>query len=191
MKFYEKTWFIVIMLIIFFPVGLILVWTNKKWSQKGKITATAVVAILLIIGLIDNASGGGESATASNTAIEETKIETTSAEPETEATTTEETTAETEAATTEEITAETEAATTEEITAETEVSTTTTKETTTAATKEEKQQMYVLNTSSKKIHYPKCRAVEKIASDNYDETYDYDGAIANGYEPCGICEPRK
>ena len=179
MKFYEKTWFIVIMLIIFFPVGLILVWTNKKWSQKGKITATAVVAILLIIGLIDNASGGGESATASNTAIEETKIETTSAEPETEATTTEETTA------------ETEAATTEEITAETEVSTTTTKETTTAATKEEKQQMYVLNTSSKKIHYPKCQAVEKIASDNYGETYDYDGAIANGYEPCGICEPRK
>ena len=49
MKFYEKTWFIVLMLIIFFPVGLILVWTNKNWSQKGKITTTAVVAILLII----------------------------------------------------------------------------------------------------------------------------------------------
>ena len=50
-KFYEQTWFIVLILIIFFPAGLVLVWTNKQWSQKGKIIATAIVAVLVILGL--------------------------------------------------------------------------------------------------------------------------------------------
>ena len=50
-KFYEQTWFIVLILIIFFPAGLVLVWTNKQWSQKGKIIATVIVAVLVILGL--------------------------------------------------------------------------------------------------------------------------------------------
>lgn len=50
-KFYEQTWFIVLILIVFFPAGLILVWTNKQWSQKGKIIATVIVAVLVILGL--------------------------------------------------------------------------------------------------------------------------------------------
>lgn len=53
-KFYEQTWFIVLILIFFFPVGLVLVWTNKHWSQKGKIIATVIVAVLVIIGLGSN-----------------------------------------------------------------------------------------------------------------------------------------
>lgn len=50
-KFYEQTWFIVLILIVFFPAGLVLVWTNKQWSQKGKIIATVIVAVLVILGL--------------------------------------------------------------------------------------------------------------------------------------------
>lgn len=49
--------------------------------------------------------------------------------------------------------------------------------------------VYVLNTSRMKIHYKSCPSVDTIASHNYDETDDYDAAIAQGYEPCGRCNP--
>ena len=49
--------------------------------------------------------------------------------------------------------------------------------------------VYVLNTSRMKIHYKSCPSVDTIASHNYDETDDYDAAIAKGYEPCGRCNP--
>ena len=48
---------------------------------------------------------------------------------------------------------------------------------------------YVLNTSTSKIHYKSCSSVKDIASHNYAETDDYDGAIADGYSPCGRCNP--
>lgn len=60
-KFYEQTWFIVLILIIFFPVGLVLVWTNKQWSQKSKIIATVIVAVLVILGL--GGRGGSKAST--------------------------------------------------------------------------------------------------------------------------------
>ena len=79
-KFYEQTWFIVLILIVFFPAGLVLVWTNKQWSQKGKIIATAIVAVLVILGL------GGR-----NRGLKETQPETVT-EVTSETTTQEETT---------------------------------------------------------------------------------------------------
>jgi len=49
---------------------------------------------------------------------------------------------------------------------------------------------YVLNTSSKKIHYPNCSGVAKMSEKNKQE---YHGSVADlknqGYEPCGICKP--
>lgn len=72
-KFYEKTWFIVLMLILFFPVGLVLVWTNKHWGQKGKIIATVIVAVVLLLGLLGN--GGDDTATSDT--ISETTAEST------------------------------------------------------------------------------------------------------------------
>jgi len=49
---------------------------------------------------------------------------------------------------------------------------------------------YVLNTNTMKFHYPTCRDVKKIAPHNYS-TYDgtRDGAIGQGYSPCGHCKP--
>lgn len=49
---------------------------------------------------------------------------------------------------------------------------------------------YVLNTNTKKFHYPSCRDVKKIAPQNYS-TYDgtRDGIIGQGYSPCGHCTP--
>lgn len=50
MKFYEKTWFIVLMLILFFPVGLILMWRFGKFSVPQRIIIT--VLLLLFFGWI-------------------------------------------------------------------------------------------------------------------------------------------
>lgn len=48
---------------------------------------------------------------------------------------------------------------------------------------------YVLNTNTKKIHYPSCDSVEKIKPKNYATTDDYTSAIAQGYVPCKKCNP--
>ena len=54
----------------------------------------------------------------------------------------------------------------------------------------EKTADYVLNTSSKKFHYPSCSSVETISEKNRE---DYSGTrsdlIEKGYSPCGRCEP--
>lgn len=49
---------------------------------------------------------------------------------------------------------------------------------------------YVLNTSSHKFHLPSCSSVETMSEKNRE---DYHGAreelLAQGYEPCGSCNP--
>ena len=49
---------------------------------------------------------------------------------------------------------------------------------------------YVLNTSSKKFHYPTCSSAQKIAAHNRQ---DYHGTradlIGEGYGACGVCKP--
>lgn len=48
---------------------------------------------------------------------------------------------------------------------------------------------YVLNTNSKKIHYPDCPSVDQMKDKNKAYTDDYAGAIAQGYVPCKNCNP--
>ena len=48
---------------------------------------------------------------------------------------------------------------------------------------------YVLNTNTKKIHYENCSSVDQIKDKNKAYTDDYDSAIAQGYKPCGRCNP--
>lgn len=49
---------------------------------------------------------------------------------------------------------------------------------------------YVLNTSSRKFHYPSCRSVKKISPNNYStSSSSRDDLISRGYDPCGICHP--
>jgi len=48
---------------------------------------------------------------------------------------------------------------------------------------------YVLNTKSKKIHYPDCPSVNTIKEENKELTDDFDGAVSRGYTPCGSCKP--
>lgn len=51
-------------------------------------------------------------------------------------------------------------------------------------------QDYVLNTSSKKFHYPSCSSVDKIKAKNRKDHHgSRDDLIAQGYDPCGNCHP--
>ncbi|MCD7832284.1 MAG: hypothetical protein LUI01_08515 [Firmicutes bacterium] len=47
----------------------------------------------------------------------------------------------------------------------------------------------VLNTSSKKCHYPTCSAVSRMSDENKETIYvsSLDEVFEMGYEPCGIC----
>ena len=48
MKIYEKNWFIILMLVLFFPVGLFLMWKNAKWHKTVKIIVTALIVVMAI-----------------------------------------------------------------------------------------------------------------------------------------------
>ncbi len=51
-------------------------------------------------------------------------------------------------------------------------------------------QNYVLNTNTKKFHYPSCSSAKQIKDKNRDEyTGTRDELIAMGYSPCGKCHP--
>lgn len=49
-KFYEKTWFVVLMLIVFWPVGVFLMWRYTEWNKPVKVAISVVAGIMLIYG---------------------------------------------------------------------------------------------------------------------------------------------
>ena len=54
----------------------------------------------------------------------------------------------------------------------------------------EKQETFILNTSSKKFHRPDCSAVSAMGPENREEvTCTREELIRQGYEPCGSCKP--
>lgn len=49
---------------------------------------------------------------------------------------------------------------------------------------------YILNTNTKKFHYPTCSSVKDMKEKNKQEFFGTrDEAISNGYSPCGRCKP--
>ena len=48
---------------------------------------------------------------------------------------------------------------------------------------------YVLNTNSMKFHYANCRYASKISPENYRTCSSREEAIAQGFIPCGVCNP--
>ena len=46
--FYKKTWFIILALILFFPLGLVLMWTFSGWSKVPKWIVTGVFAFFIM-----------------------------------------------------------------------------------------------------------------------------------------------
>ena len=56
MKWYQKTWGIILMLYLFFPVGLYLMWKHSKWNSKVKKIVTGVFAALCVVAIINGNS---------------------------------------------------------------------------------------------------------------------------------------
>lgn len=55
---------------------------------------------------------------------------------------------------------------------------------------EASQADYILNTNTKKFHYPTCSSVNDMKEKNKQEFFGTrDEAISNGYFPCGRCKP--
>ena len=87
----------------------------------------------------------------------------------------------------------------EETTAETtvEIIEETTEETTEEITEETTEEAaadngrdYILNTNTKKFHYPNCKSAAKIKESNRKEYHGTrEELIAMGYDPCGNCHP--
>ena len=50
MRFYQKTWFIILTLIFFFPLGLFLMWRYSTWGKVPKVIITAILAWVLYVG---------------------------------------------------------------------------------------------------------------------------------------------
>ncbi|MCD8324667.1 MAG: DNA-entry nuclease, partial [Clostridiales bacterium] len=49
---------------------------------------------------------------------------------------------------------------------------------------------YILNTNTKKFHYPSCSSVDQMKESNKQEyTGSRDDLINQGYDPCGRCNP--
>ncbi len=58
------------------------------------------------------------------------------------------------------------------------------------ATSTQETVTYILNIKSHKFHTPSCDSVERMKESNKCDFYgDRDEAIAQGYEPCGVCNP--
>lgn len=69
-------------------------------------------------------------------------------------------------------------------------SVTTTEEPAQAETPQTSTVTYILNINSKKFHYPDCSSVDQMNESNKQEFYGTrDEAIAQGYDPCGRCNP--
>ena len=48
---------------------------------------------------------------------------------------------------------------------------------------------YLLNTQSGKFHYASCRTIKHPNSAKFVLVESRDEAIAQGYQPCGVCKP--
>ena len=52
--------------------------------------------------------------------------------------------------------------------------------------------LYILNTNTKKFHYPNCSSVDQMSDKNKKEvTSSREEIIQQGYSPCGRCKPWK
>lgn len=53
----QRTWFVILFLLIFWPLGLFFMWKGKKFSKVARIIITAVVGVLFIINIIGIVAG--------------------------------------------------------------------------------------------------------------------------------------
>lgn len=173
---------------ILIPVNQLFEKLDSELDPKYRKRATAITAgIFLVCGLLAFTTAGSHTSSSQesdSTATTTTTAVTTTTAAETTTTTTKATTTTTTTTTTE--------------------ATTTAAETTTAATEPPAPAQeetpaeqpaanvftYVINTGSGIFHYPSCSSAKRISDANRSEyTGTRDDLIAQGYSPCGNCDP--
>lgn len=173
---------------IFIPVNRLFEKLDSELDPKYRKRATAITAgIFLVCGLLAFTTAGSH--TTSSQKKDSTVTTTTTVVTTTTAT---------------ETTTTTKATTTTTTTTTTTEATTTAAETTTAATEPPAPAQeetpaeqpaanvftYVINTGSGIFHYPSCSSAKRISDANRSEyTGTRDDLIAQGYSPCGNCDP--
>ena len=186
---------------IFIPVNRLFEKLDSELDPKYRKRATAITAgIFLVCGLLAFTTAGSHTTssqkkdrtvtTTTTVVTTMTTTETTTTMKATTTTTTTATTTTTEATTT----AETTMAATEPPTeAATEAPTdppAPVQEEAPAEQPAENTRTYVINTNTGKFHYPSCSKAKKISDANRSEyNGTRDDLIAQGYEPCKICNP--
>lgn len=186
---------------IFIPVNRLFEKLDSELDPKYRKRATAITAgIFLVCGLLAFTTAGSHTTSSQkkdSTVTTTTTVVTTTTVTET-TTTTKATTSTTKATTT----------TTEATTTAVETTIAATEPPTEAATEAptdppapvqeeapaeqpvENTRTYVINTSSRKFHYPSCSRAKEISDANRSEyTGTRDDLIAQGYDPCGTCKP--
>lgn len=180
---------------IFIPVNRLFEKLDSELDPKYRKRATAITAgIFLVCGLLAFTTAGSH--TTSSQKKDSTVTTTTTVVTTTTAT---ETTTTTKATTTTTTTTTTEATTTaaETTTAATEPPTEAPTDPPAPAQEETPAEQpaanvftYVINTDSRKFHYPSCSRAKEISDANRSEyTGTRDDLIAQGYDPCGTCKP--
>lgn len=176
MKWYKKPVTIILFLIFFCPVGIFLMWKFSNWKKPVKIILTIFLAFLSFVILATNSESKPQEEIATTTRynyFNSTHEEASSKNTSTDKSTTE---TSTEIETVENISSQDDYDYEEDAKYDDYDYPSNGKE-------------YVLNTNTKKIHESTCSSAQKISANNYATTEDYDGAIADGYEPCKRCNP--
>ena len=70
-KWYDKTWLVIVLCIVFFPVGLYALWKNQSISKGWKIGVTVVIALIVLAQLGKDDKGGSSTADNSSSSSNE------------------------------------------------------------------------------------------------------------------------
>lgn len=78
-QWYNKTWLVILLCILFFPVGLYALWKSNRFTMGWKIGISAIIALIVIVGI--TADPPAEEATASSTSNTNASPQATAAKP--------------------------------------------------------------------------------------------------------------
>lgn len=71
MKFYQKPWFTALILILFFPVGLFLMWKNRHFNKVARVVISVLIGIIVSYNMFSGDSSTAQStSTSTQTSIE-------------------------------------------------------------------------------------------------------------------------
>ena len=178
----KTPWFVITLLIVFFPVGLYLMWHNNLFKEKTRFIVSGVLAFFLVVGLFSpNTSADSSTQIASKptpTAVAVTPTPTSAPTPTptpkptptpTPAPTPEPTIEQTQPEEVPAVAAVDEPAAASEYSAPASSGT------------------YIGNTNTGKFHRPSCHTLPKEKNRIYFDSRDE--AISSGYDPCKNCDP--